>query len=70
VEIGLTAGVTGQQGMILPLVFPVVRVTLIVTVDYSMYLIWALNLTADFSVYLAGLTDFECGFLRLPSWTH
>jgi hypothetical protein len=42
VEIGLTAGVTGQQGMLTPpwhliplLVFPGVRVSLIFTVDYS-----------------------------------
>jgi hypothetical protein len=35
------------------LVFPEVRVSLIFTVDYFIYLIWALILTADFSVYLA-----------------
>jgi hypothetical protein len=58
-----TAGVTGQQRMltpprhlILPLVLPEVRVSLIFTVDYSMYLIWTLVLTADF-------TD-------LLDWTH
>ena len=60
---GLTAGVTGQQRMltpsrhlILPLVFPVVCVSLIFDVDYFIYLICALILTADFSV--------------LPDWTH
>jgi hypothetical protein len=70
-----TAGVTGQQRMltpsrhlILPLVFPGVRVSLIFTVDYFIYLICALILTADFSVYLAWLTDFDCGLLRLPNF--
>jgi hypothetical protein len=59
-------GLTGQQRMltpprhlILPLVFPGVCVSLM-SLNYSMYLIWALILTADFSVYLAGLTDFVC----------
>jgi hypothetical protein len=62
VLVGLTAGVTGQQRMltpprhlILPLGLPEVHVSLIFSVDYSMYLIWALVLTADFSV--------------LPDWT-
>jgi ABC-type proline/glycine betaine transport system permease subunit len=57
---GSTAGVTGQQRMltpsqhlILPLVFPGVRVSLIFIVDYFICLIWALILTAGFSVYLA-----------------
>jgi hypothetical protein len=65
--------VTGQQRMltpprhlILPLV-PEVRVGLIFTLDYSMYLIWVLIWTAEFSVYLAGLTDFDCGFFRSPN---
>jgi hypothetical protein len=69
-----TAGVTGQQRMltpprhlILPLVFTGVRVSLIFTVDYSTYLIRALILTADFSVYLAGFTDFDCGLFRSPN---
>jgi hypothetical protein len=55
--------VTSQQRMltlprymILHLVFPGVRVNLIFTEDYSMYLIWALILTAD--------------FFRLSDWTH
>jgi hypothetical protein len=41
-------------------------VSLIFTVDYSTYLIWALVLIliADFSVYPAGLTDFDCGLFR------
>jgi hypothetical protein len=71
------AGVTGQQRMltpprhlILPLVFPGVHVSLIFIVDYAMYLIWALILTADFSVYLAGLTDFDCGLFHYLLWTH
>ena len=62
---------TGQQGMLTPprhlippLVFPGVRVSLIFTVDYLMYLIWTPILSADFSVYLAGLTDFDCGMFR------
>jgi hypothetical protein len=29
-----------------------------------MYPIWTPILTADFSVYLAGLTDFDCGIFR------
>jgi hypothetical protein len=32
-----------------------------------MYLIWTLIVTADFSVYLAGLTDFDCGLFRSPN---
>jgi hypothetical protein len=66
------AGVTGQQRMlipsrylILPLVFLGVRVSLIFNVDYFIYLVCALILTADFSVYLARLTDFDCGLFRL-----
>jgi hypothetical protein len=54
------------QHLILPLVFPGVYVSLILTVDFSMYLIWALILTANFSVYLAGLIDFNCGLFRSP----
>jgi hypothetical protein len=53
-------GVTGQQRMrtpsrhlILPLVFPGVRVSLIFNMDYFIYLICALILTADISMYLA-----------------
>jgi hypothetical protein len=49
------AGITGQQRMftpprhmILPLVLPEVRVSLIFNVHYSMYLIWILVLNADF----------------------
>jgi hypothetical protein len=34
--------------LILPLVLPEVRVSLIFNVNYSMYLIWTLMLTADF----------------------
>jgi hypothetical protein len=72
-EIGLTEGVTGQKGMLtprhllVPLVCPGVRVSLIFNVDYSMYvyLIWALLLTADFSVYLAGF----CFLLRIVLFT-
>jgi hypothetical protein len=68
------ACVTGQQRMltpplhlILPLVFPGVRVSLIFIVDYSTYPILALVLTADLSVYLAGLTDYDCGLIRSPN---
>jgi hypothetical protein len=68
-------GVTGQQRMltpsrhlILPLVFPGVRVSLIFNVDYFIYLIRALILTADFSVYLTWLTDFDCGLFRLRNF--
>jgi hypothetical protein len=50
--------------LILPLVFPGIRVSLVFIVDYSMYLIWALILTADFSVYMARLTEFDCGLFR------
>jgi hypothetical protein len=32
-----------------------------------MYLIWTLILTADFSVYLAGLTNFDCGLFHSPN---
>ena len=72
---GLKGFVTGQQGMltpprhlILPLVFPVVCVSLIFNVDHFIYLICALILTADFSVYLASLIDFDCGLFRLPNF--
>jgi hypothetical protein len=41
------------------------RVSLIFNVDYFIYLICALILTADFSVYLAWLTDFDCGLFCL-----
>jgi hypothetical protein len=61
-------GVTCQQRMftpprhmVLPFVFPGVRVSLIFTMDYSVYLIWELIVTADFSVHLARLTDFDHG---------
>jgi hypothetical protein len=36
------------------------------TVDCSVYLIWTLILSAGFSVYLTGRTDFDCGLFRLP----
>jgi hypothetical protein len=59
VEIELTAGLTGQQGMLTPpwhlippLVFPGVRVSLIFNVDYS------INLTRR--------TEFDNGLFRLP----
>jgi hypothetical protein len=51
--------------LILPLVFSGVRASLIFIVDYPIHLIWALILTANFSVYLPGFTDFDCGLLRL-----
>jgi hypothetical protein len=44
---------TPSRHLILLLVFPGVRVSLIFNVDYFIYLIWALILTADFSVYSA-----------------
>jgi hypothetical protein len=57
-ELGLTAGVTGRQGMLTPprhlippLMFPWVRVSLIWSVGCSIYLHWTLILTADFPVY-------------------
>jgi hypothetical protein len=69
-----TAGVTGQQRMltpprhlILPEGVPEVRVSLIFTVDYSTYPIWALILTTGFFVYVAGLTNFDCGLFRSPN---
>jgi hypothetical protein len=34
--------------------------------DFYMYLIWALILTADFSVYLPGLTDCDGRWFRSP----
>jgi hypothetical protein len=37
------------------------------SLNYSMHLIWTLCLTANFSVYLARLTDFDCGLFRLPN---
>ena len=43
------------------------RMGLIFTVDYSMCLIWTLVLTTEFSVYLTGLTDFDCGLFRSPN---
>jgi hypothetical protein len=61
---------TPPKHLIPPLVFPEVLVNLIVTVDYSIYLIWKLISSADFSVYLTGHTDFDCGFFCLPDWTH
>jgi hypothetical protein len=73
-ELGFTACVTGQQGMltsprhlILPLVIPGVRVSLILTVDYSAYLIRTVILTADFSVYLTVRADFDCRLFLLPN---
>ena len=72
---GLTAGVTGQQGMLTPprhliplLVFPGVRVSLIFNVDYLMYLIWTLILTADFSVNLTSCTDSDSGLVRFRNF--
>jgi hypothetical protein len=66
--------VTGRQGMltfpwhlILTLAFSEVRVIPIFTVDNSMYLILALILTADFPVYLIGLTVLDCGLLHSPN---
>jgi hypothetical protein len=61
-EVGLTAGVTGQQGMlthprhlILPLLFPEVRVTLVVCRLFHL---------PDVE------TDCHCGFSRLPDCMH
>jgi hypothetical protein len=72
-ELRLTAGVIGRQGMltspshlISPLLFAGVRLSLIFTVDCFIYLTWTLILTADFSVYLTKHTDFDSGFFRLP----
>jgi hypothetical protein len=57
---------TPPRHLILPMVFPVVRVSLILN-GLFMYLIWTLILTADFSVYLAGLIDFDCGLFHPPN---
>jgi hypothetical protein len=72
-EIGLRAGVTGQQGMLTPLrhlipplVFPVVCVSLILTGLFH-YLIWVLICTSDFSIYLAGLIDYDCRLFHSPN---
>jgi hypothetical protein len=71
----LAAGVTSHQRMltpvqhlILPLLSLEVCVSLIFTVDWFMYLLWALimTVTADFSLYLAGLTDFDSGLFHSP----
>jgi hypothetical protein len=74
---GSTADATAQQRMltpsrhlILPLVFPVVCGSLIFNVDYFIYLICTLNLTAEFSLYLALLIDFDCGLFRLPKFDY
>jgi hypothetical protein len=65
-ELGLTAGVTGRQGMLTPtghlippLVFPGVRVSLVFIVDCSICLNFLLD--ADFFVYLTWRIDFDCG---------
>jgi hypothetical protein len=66
---GLTAGVTGRQGMLTlprhlipPLMIPRVRVSPIFTVDCTIYLIWTLVLTADFPLFCThfDFTDFDC----------
>jgi hypothetical protein len=59
---------TPSRHLILRLVFPGVSVSLNFNVDYFIYLICALILTADFSVYLAWLIDFDCGLFRLPNF--
>jgi hypothetical protein len=63
-EIGLTMGVTGRQGAliplrheILPLVFPGVQARL--------RLLWIVPFT-KYSMY----TDFDWRFFSLPDWTH
>jgi hypothetical protein len=56
--------------LILPLVFPGVHVSMIFTIECLMYLILTLILNVDFSVYLAGLADFDCGLFRLSGWSH
>jgi hypothetical protein len=67
-DIGLISGVAGRQGMrtpprqlVRPLVFPGFSVSLIFTVDYSIYLTWTLILTADLSIYLTVRNDVDCG---------
>jgi hypothetical protein len=69
-EIGITLGVTSQQGMLIPpwplvpsLVFPGVHVTC----GLFHYLNWTLILTVDFSVNLIRRTDFNSGLFRLPN---
>jgi hypothetical protein len=73
-EFGLTVGLTGRQGMLTPprhlippLLCPGVHVSLIFTVDCSIYLHWKPILTVDFSVYLTERTDFDCGLFCLPN---
>jgi hypothetical protein len=73
-EIGLTVGVTVRQGMLTPtrhlippLVFLGVLVSLIFTVDCSIYLNWTLILAVNFSVYLTRRTDFDSVLFRLPN---
>jgi hypothetical protein len=71
-----TAGVTGRQGMLThprhlipPLVFPKVLVSMIFIMHCSIYLIWKLILTADFSVNMTGRTDFDCRCSVYVIWT-
>jgi ABC-type sugar transport system permease subunit len=76
-ELGHMVGVSGRQRMLTPprhlllhLVFPGIRVSLVFTVDYSMYMIWALTLTADFpSTWLDSLILTADCFVHLV-WTH
>jgi hypothetical protein len=53
--------------LIPPRLFPGVHGCLIFTEVCSYYLTWVLILTADFSVYLTGRTDFDCELFCLPN---
>jgi hypothetical protein len=58
---------TTPQHLILPLVFPGVRIRLIFVMGFFMFLIWAFILTADFSVYVTGFTNFGCRLFCSPN---
>jgi hypothetical protein len=73
-KLGLTLGVTDQQEVVTPprhlippLVFPEVCVSLIVTMSCCIYLIWALILTANFSVYLTRRSVVDCRLFCLSN---
>jgi hypothetical protein len=58
---------TPPRHLIPPLMFPGVRVRLLFTVNFSIYLNLTLILTADFSVYVTRRADFDNGLFRLPN---
>jgi hypothetical protein len=66
---GMQRMLTPPRHLILPLLLPEVGVSLIFTVDYSMYLIWTLVLTADFPFYLTSpILTADCSVHLV--WTH